>query len=369
VIGRAVIAGEYLTERRRLNMKGMKTADGIGAAAKGMRPVLLLAPCLFLASVGVAQTKTDELKAATASHTPSATVNSWQSPPAAKTAELKAAPSAAPAKGTHEGIKVHGYWTIDVRNPDGKVTAHREFENAVQGGGQSFLGGALGAEYSPGGMAIALNGAYINFVQQVIYPGPAGQQSTSPTAVYIPDPSNIEPGPCGQLLYNFFPNDESYVYLTSLLGNPSGTPCIIAELQTQTNNGGAAITLPGSWCAGPGHQKGCSTNLVVTPPQGSSPLTLSGSMVVPDSVSAGSVNDVETILTQCDTNTTPFNCANYWNRASGNLGVNGWPVANANLLTPVIFTLKELDSQNGDPAPVPYQPGQTIAVTVQISFQ
>ncbi len=33
--------------------------------------------------------------------------------------------------GPHEGIKVHGHWTIEVRNPDGKLVTHREFENSL----------------------------------------------------------------------------------------------------------------------------------------------------------------------------------------------------------------------------------------------
>jgi len=41
----------------------------------------------------------------------------------------------APKGGQHEGIKVHGHWTIEVRNPDGKVVAHREFENSLASGG------------------------------------------------------------------------------------------------------------------------------------------------------------------------------------------------------------------------------------------
>jgi hypothetical protein len=39
--------------------------------------------------------------------------------------------------GSHEGIKVHGHWTIEVRNPDGTLVTHREFENSYVGG--SFL--------------------------------------------------------------------------------------------------------------------------------------------------------------------------------------------------------------------------------------
>jgi hypothetical protein len=41
--------------------------------------------------------------------------------------------------GSHEGIKVHGHWTIEVRNPDGSVVTHREFENSL------FPGPALAA--------------------------------------------------------------------------------------------------------------------------------------------------------------------------------------------------------------------------------
>jgi hypothetical protein len=33
-------------------------------------------------------------------------------------------------KAPGDGIKVHGHWTIDVRNPDGTLASHNEFENA-----------------------------------------------------------------------------------------------------------------------------------------------------------------------------------------------------------------------------------------------
>ena len=42
--------------------------------------------------------------------------------------------------GPNEGIKVHGHWTIEVRNPDGTVVTHREFENSLQPGGANLLG-------------------------------------------------------------------------------------------------------------------------------------------------------------------------------------------------------------------------------------
>lgn len=38
-----------------------------------------------------------------------------------------------------EGIKVHGHWAIDVRNPDGTVVTHNEFENALTSDGAETL--------------------------------------------------------------------------------------------------------------------------------------------------------------------------------------------------------------------------------------
>ena len=38
---------------------------------------------------------------------------------------------------SREGIKVHGHWTIDVRNPDGTLVTHREFENSLVQAGSS----------------------------------------------------------------------------------------------------------------------------------------------------------------------------------------------------------------------------------------
>jgi hypothetical protein len=34
-------------------------------------------------------------------------------------------------RGPLEGVKVHGHWIIDVKNPDGTLAQHREFENSL----------------------------------------------------------------------------------------------------------------------------------------------------------------------------------------------------------------------------------------------
>jgi hypothetical protein len=54
-------------------------------------------------------------------------------------------------KGSAEGIKVHGHWTIEVRNPNGTLDSRREVENALvvwEAGGSSLLAGILANFYA-----------------------------------------------------------------------------------------------------------------------------------------------------------------------------------------------------------------------------
>jgi hypothetical protein len=94
---------------------------------------------------------------------------SWAqaAPPAAKTSAKLAAAATASAQhaksngGTHEGIIVHGWWTIDVKNPDGKVVTHREFENSLARA--TVLGTFLAGTAAPGAWSVQLaaNGGLI----------------------------------------------------------------------------------------------------------------------------------------------------------------------------------------------------------------
>lgn len=64
-------------------------------------------------------------------------------------------PSGAP----HEGIKVHGHWTIVVRNADGSVASRNEFENALTSGGAQALVSLLTQAQSTAPVwSIAING-------------------------------------------------------------------------------------------------------------------------------------------------------------------------------------------------------------------
>jgi hypothetical protein len=60
----------------------------------------------------------------------------------------QAAPPA--ARGPQEGIKVHGHWTITVRNADGTIASNNEFENALESSGGVFLRDIIQRSATPG---------------------------------------------------------------------------------------------------------------------------------------------------------------------------------------------------------------------------
>ena len=66
-----------------------------------------------------------------------------------------------PGKVGDEGLKMHGHWVIDVRNPDGTLAEHRDFENSIQFGGQAYLIGLMAGYIVPSdyGIDLVSNGA------------------------------------------------------------------------------------------------------------------------------------------------------------------------------------------------------------------
>jgi hypothetical protein len=55
-----------------------------------------------------------------------------------------------------QGVKLHGHWVIDVRNPDGSLAEHRDFENAIYSSGSAFLVGLMSGYLTPGDFMIAM---------------------------------------------------------------------------------------------------------------------------------------------------------------------------------------------------------------------
>ena len=225
------------------------------------------------------------------------------------TAQKPTMPLAAEKKGQREGITVHGHWIIDVKNPDGKVTKHVEFENSISPGGSfSTKGGTL---VWAGGNA---------FLSALL----AGQ-AVSPAGSW----AILLEGPDG-------------------LADSTGGPCTTGVLpfctvmQNSPNNPSASTActpvLPGVSC-----------NLGTTP-LGSSPnfsgFQLSGSIAAPQS---GEVSTVATTI-------------------FGACGPSSGPLANCALASTngVSFFTSKSDFPG---APLAVAAGQTLAVTVQISFQ
>ena len=48
-----------------------------------------------------------------------------------------------PASAINQGLKMHGHWIIDIKNPDGTLAQHHEFENSIQYDGQNYLVGLM----------------------------------------------------------------------------------------------------------------------------------------------------------------------------------------------------------------------------------
>jgi hypothetical protein len=82
--------------------------------------------------------------------------------------------------GPHQGIKLHGHWVIEVRNPDGTLSSRHEFDNSLISSGKSLMA-ALFGKYAVERWSIALRNL----------PGNSpcvGTDGTTPTACQITEP-------------------------------------------------------------------------------------------------------------------------------------------------------------------------------------
>jgi hypothetical protein len=192
--------------------------------------------------------------------------------PAATPAKLApaalAGQPATPAKrgpgGTHEGIKVHGHWMIEVRSPDGKLVSHTEFENSLFGSGILPLlftaTQAGGVAYTPGEWGILL-----------------GDSSSSPCSAGLSFPFNNSHESAPIVAFN------------------SGF-CVLAQLAPP------AAIYPLNCSAAP--NSGCSYNLQAGL-NGQGNLALTGSVV---SASPGTISQVQTLLSTCSETIAPAVC-------------------------------------------------------------
>jgi len=62
-----------------------------------------------------------------------------------------------PSSGLNQGIKMHGHWTIDIKNPDGTLAQHHEFENSIQYDGENYLIGLMSGYGAAGAWDISFS--------------------------------------------------------------------------------------------------------------------------------------------------------------------------------------------------------------------
>jgi len=93
------------------------------------------------------------------------------------------AAGAATAEETVEGVKVHGHWTIEVRDEHGTVVEHREFENALQTLGSEMLTKLFARQETFGDWEIRTTSA----AGLEVCEEPAGMATT---LCYIPEPTS-----------------------------------------------------------------------------------------------------------------------------------------------------------------------------------
>ncbi|MGC2327681.1 MAG: hypothetical protein WA604_13275, partial [Candidatus Sulfotelmatobacter sp.] len=261
-------------------------------------------------------------------------------------------PAATPrAKGSREGITVSGQWVIEVRNPDGKVTAHREFENAIQPAGMAYLAALLAGNNAPGQLSIMLNGANSDFQA-------AANANVTPV-FFVPTQST-----CGApSLSPPFANIDGVSFEFGLETDGAG-PCIITAAANSSSYG----SLLSAACAYYSAQglPFCSTNLTATAPTitTSNFGNLSASFTLGGKVLANFptnypvyILDVETIFETCSNGSTPAGCTGFWDSKTGKPkpGMT-WEGMN-------FFTEATLPSPG-----IAYTPGQTIAATVTFTF-
>lgn len=68
-------------------------------------------------------------------------------------------------KPSGDGIKVHGHWIIDVKDKDGKLLEHRDFQNALQPAGGNLLGALLTGQVVPDQLYVVVGGGSSNGYQ------------------------------------------------------------------------------------------------------------------------------------------------------------------------------------------------------------
>jgi hypothetical protein len=287
----------------------------VNAQIAGPGLVLAALLVLVLSSAGIGRAQAGTASSAVPAATP------------AKAAPVaQAVHPVTPAKrqpgGTHEGITVHGHWVIEVRDPDGRLVQHREFENLLTSVGAQNLPLFLSGFEAPGGW-------YIELI----------------------DPNNTATGsPCAG---------------SPTPGAPAGACYLTQSTSTYDVFGGNPLCTT----SGP-----CSANLTPSVGNPITGLVLTGSITA---TQIGNVGAVGTFLATCYPSTSPGNNLPFYTFSPAQCATGKSGVSNGNIQS-VSFTAAQLPQAGSGQcgganqpscAIENVQPKQVISVSVTISFQ
>jgi len=150
---------------------------------------------------------------------------------------LKARP-AKPSRGPQEGIKVHGHWVIEVRNPDGSLVKRHEFNNALNNQGQHALVRVLAKQATIQEWFVRLDGS----------PSPCLNPVQQPLACTIAEPNSGFVLTFKTLNVNFVPDPGGGTFgagALTLAGNATVAQTSginVVETQVRTTDGIQSFT-------------------------------------------------------------------------------------------------------------------------------
>ncbi len=245
------------------------------------------------------------------------------------------------AKQGSEGIKVHGHWVLEVKNPDGKLVERREFNNSLVTGGASLSGdqilaALLSGNASAGGFGIA-------FIA-----GPAATAGIDTSSFCnAPAPGSLTPPqPAG-------------IQCFGLIGS-TNEAIVMSQNQNQFLNS---------------PQTGLITTMSYSPNVN---IVLSGNFMVSPSYSITSISAVQTYTALC---TRPNNGINYVKPTGSGYSAQGSDIPSAYCTAlgmqtaitdlhggPDVVLAGALTSTVIPNGPLAIAPNQIITVTVTLSF-
>jgi hypothetical protein len=217
--------------------------------------------------------------------------------------ESSVAEEKVPNDGSHQGIKVHGHWTIEVHNLDGSLVRHVEFENSLAPG-FSFTVGSTTTQVSGGAdyLAALLTGRAATPIWFINLYGPGTGPSNAIIGASTTNSPCIQPGAAGYAACGIeLPSTTSCPPSAPPVGvgcnlsvSTLGTPPTVGPIQLSgsvaaTQNGQVSTVVTGT--AGP------CIGVANCPISGNPPFTMSSNFPgSPISVSTGQLIAVTVVI-------------------------------------------------------------------------